>query len=97
MKALDPPNTIDPTMTITNFREGMKKVPEGKSSSLSGRNYSIYKAMLQDNYFTGKSSNSSTNKASHADLYSKDGAKYSKSCSARNLATTTLTNFVSSN
>jgi hypothetical protein len=41
-------------MTITNFREGMKKVPEGKSSSLSGRNYSIYKPMLPDNYFTGK-------------------------------------------
>jgi hypothetical protein len=54
MKALDLPHTIDPTMTITNFREGMKKVPEGKSSSLSGRNYSIYKAMLPDNYFTGK-------------------------------------------
>ena len=54
MKALDQPNTIDPTMTITNFRESMKKVPEGKSSSLSGRNYSIYKAMLPDNYFTGK-------------------------------------------
>jgi len=32
----------------------MKKVPEGKSSSLSGRNYSISKAMLPDNYFTGK-------------------------------------------
>ena len=35
MQALDPPHTIDPTMTIANFREGMKKVPEGKSSSLS--------------------------------------------------------------
>jgi hypothetical protein len=54
MKALAPQNTIDSTMTITNFREGMKKVPEGKSLSLSGRNYSIYKAMLPDNYFTGK-------------------------------------------
>jgi hypothetical protein len=55
MKALDPPHTIDPIMTITNFKEGMKKVPEEKSSSLSGRNYSIYKAiMLPDNYFTGK-------------------------------------------
>ena len=54
MKALAPQNTIDPVMTITNFRDGMKKVPEGKSSSLSGRNYSIYKAMLPDNYFTGK-------------------------------------------
>jgi hypothetical protein len=41
-------------MTITNFREGMKKVPEGKSSSLSGRNYGIYKAMPPDKYFTGK-------------------------------------------
>ena len=54
MKALAPQNTIDPVMTITNFRDGMKKVPEGKSSSLSGRNYSIYKAMLPDNYYTGK-------------------------------------------
>jgi hypothetical protein len=54
MKALALPNTIDPTMTTANFRDGMKKVPEGKSSSLSGRNYSIYKAMLPDNYFTGK-------------------------------------------
>ena len=54
MKALDLPHTIDPTMTITNFREGMKKVSEEKLSSLSGRNYSIYKAMLPDNYFTGK-------------------------------------------
>jgi hypothetical protein len=54
MKALTPTNTIDSTMTITNFREGMKKVPEGKSSSLSGRNYSIYKATLPDSYLTGK-------------------------------------------
>ena len=54
MKALDPPHTINPTMTITNFREGMKKVPEGKSSSLSGRNYSIYRAMLPDKYCRGK-------------------------------------------
>ena len=80
MKALDSPHTINPIMTITNFREGMKKVPEGKSSSLSGRNYSIYKAMLPGNYFTGKVveligklSNSST-KASHTDLYSNAGA-----------------------
>jgi hypothetical protein len=50
MKALAPQNTINPIMTITNFRDGMKKVPEGKSSSLSGRNYSIYKAMLPDDY-----------------------------------------------
>ena len=54
MQALDPPHTIDPTMTITNFREGMEKVPEGKSSLLSGHNYSIYKAMLPDKYFTRK-------------------------------------------
>ena len=45
MQALNPPHTTDPIMTITNFRECTKKVAEGKSSSLSGRNYSIYKAM----------------------------------------------------
>jgi hypothetical protein len=54
MKALDSPHAIDPTITITNFREGMKKVPEGKSSSLPGCNYSIYKVMLTGKHFTGK-------------------------------------------
>jgi hypothetical protein len=45
MQALDPPpHTIDSIMTITNYREGMQKVPEEKSSLRSGRNYSIYKS-----------------------------------------------------
>jgi len=36
---------IKHNITFLEFTEGMKKAKEGKSSSMSGRHYSIYKAL----------------------------------------------------
>ena len=94
MKALAPQNTIDPIMTITHFRDGMKKVPEGKSSSLSGRNYSIYKAMLPDNYYTGKVVELINKGVTYGFLLKRWRKVLQVMLSARNPVTTTLTNFV---
>jgi len=53
MQSTTPP-VVDHLLTMQTFRDGMKKISEGKSSSMSGRHYGIYKALLPDDYFTGK-------------------------------------------
>mmetsp|Transcript_23606 Transcript_23606/g.35849 ORF Transcript_23606/g.35849 Transcript_23606/m.35849 type:complete len:196 (+) Transcript_23606:495-1082(+) len=43
---------ISHKISTTDFIQGMKKVSEGKSSSGSGRNYSLYKSILHFPYTT---------------------------------------------
>lgn len=47
------PKVFSHDMSVAQFRDGMKKASEGKSSSLSSRHYGIYKALLDNDYFTG--------------------------------------------
>lgn len=46
------PEVFSHDMTDAQFRDGMKKVSEGKSCSLSGRHYGTYKALLSNDPFT---------------------------------------------
>ena len=45
LKAPDSIKTVPDTITTQQFIHGIKRIPEGKSSSNSGRNYSIYRAL----------------------------------------------------
>ena len=49
-------NTIklEHSISETDFRNGIKKVSEGTSSSMSGRHYGIYKALLPVDSFTSR-------------------------------------------
>ena len=44
--------TLDHTISLPDFKQGIKNVSEGTSSSMSGRHYGIYKALLPIDDFT---------------------------------------------
>ena len=46
-------NLFSADISLEDFKVGMQKAKEGKSSSLSGRHYGIHKALLPNDLFTG--------------------------------------------